>query len=491
MNIDREGRFDLSSVKHLTGEIPKVVQKGDVLFNNTNSPELIGKTTVIPTEEPMGFSNHMTRIRLENGLSAGFSARQLHFLWMAGYFLHRCKNHVNQASIAAEPLAHTVPFALPPSREQERIADTLDELLSDLDAGVAALERVQTKLTHYRAAVLKAAVEGDLTADWRAQHPDTEPASALLPRILTERRRRWEEDQLRKFQEAGKEPPKNWKARYPEAEAPLQTGLPQLPQGWLWVSLDQLSIMVTSGSRGWAEFYSETGATFVRSQDINTDKLVLDDVAHVIPPKSAEGLRTKLLREDLLVTITGANVAKAARVDVELSEAYVSQHVALIRLALTCMSRFVHLYAAAPTGGRRTLLVVAYGAGKPGLNLDNLRTLPIPLAPLAEQEAIVEAVEAQLSVIDHLEADITAKLKSAQGLRQSILRHAFTGQLVPQDPNDEPASELLKRIATEREERARLTASARLATKAAGKKQVVAPKVRRKTTEKIRQKASI
>jgi type I restriction enzyme S subunit len=249
--------------------------------------------------------------------------------------------------------------------------------------------------------------------------------------------------------------------------------------------------MVTSGSRGWAEFYSETGATFVRSQDINTDKLVLTDVAHVIPPKSAEGLRTRLLMDDLLVTITGANVAKAARVDVQLPEAYVSQHVALIRLALPRMSQYIHLYAVAPTAGRRTLLIVAYGAGKPGLNLDNLRTLPIPLPPLAEQEAIVEAVEAQLSVIDHLETDIAAKLKSAQGLRQSILRHAFTGQLVPQDPNEEPADELLKRIATEREERARTAASARKQAKAAGKEQVVAPKVRRKTTEKIRQKASI
>ncbi len=95
-------------------------------------------------------------------------------------------------------------------------------------------------------------------------------------------------------------------------------------------------------------------------------------------------------------------------------------------------------------------------AGKQSVNLalinsTVLRSFPIPLPPLAEQATIVEIVEEQLSVIDHLEAALEAKLKAAQSLRQSILRHAFTGQLVPQDPNDEPASELLKRIAAERE----------------------------------------
>lgn len=89
------------------------------------------------------------------------------------------------------------------------------------------------------------------------------------------------------------------------------------------------------------------------------------------------------------------------------------------------------------------------------INMTVLRSFPVPLAPAAEQEEIVELVEDQLSVIDHLEADIETKLKSAQALRQSILRHAFTGQLVPQNPKDEPAAELLKRIAAQRAEIAR------------------------------------
>jgi hypothetical protein len=103
--------------------------------------------------------------------------------------------------------------------ERARIADALDELFSDLDAGVAALQRVREKLKLYRASVLKAAVEGALTAEWRKHHPQAELAS-VLKLILAERRRRWEDEQLRKFKERGPEPPKNWKAKYRNQSPP-------------------------------------------------------------------------------------------------------------------------------------------------------------------------------------------------------------------------------------------------------------------------------
>ena len=141
-------------------------------------------------------------------------------------------------------------FILPPKSEQIRIADTLDELFSDLSAGVAALERVRDRLKLYRASLLKAAVEGALTAAWREQHPDVEPADELLKRILVERRHRWEQDQLRKFEEKGKTPPKNWKAKYKEPVAPDTAALPSLPKGWCWASLNQITEIVGGVTKG-------------------------------------------------------------------------------------------------------------------------------------------------------------------------------------------------------------------------------------------------
>jgi type I restriction enzyme S subunit len=126
-----------------------------------------------------------------------------------------------------------------------------------------------------------------------------------------------------------------------------------------------------------------------------------------------------------------------------------------LRYSSTIDSRWLR-FALAGIHARHQMSMMATGTSDSMRNIsqEGVGFVLVPLPPLAEQEAIVEAVEDQLSVIDHIEADLDAKLKSAQGLRQAILRHAFTGQLVPQDPNDEPAAELLKRIAAERERRA-------------------------------------
>jgi type I restriction enzyme S subunit len=209
---------------------------------------------------------------------------------------------------------------------------------------------------------------------------------------------------------------------------------------------------VTSGSRGWSEYYASEGSIFIRSQDINEDRLSLDRVAHVSLPDHVEGRRTRVQRGDLLITITGANVGKVARVDVDLSDAYVSQHVALVRLADSSQSEYLHLWLTSERHGRGQLLRSAYGGGKPGLNLGNVRAAEVRLPTAPEQVAIVAKVAEKLQAAAQQQSRIVALRADLSQLESSILSAAFCGELVAQDPADEPASVLLERIQAERAE---------------------------------------
>jgi type I restriction enzyme S subunit len=385
--------------------------------------------------------------------------------WVANFLLQHSTRHAAQRQMMGgvgqmrvpSAFVETLKIPVPPGPEQQRILDTLDELLSDLDAGVAALERVQAKLKHYRAAVLKAAVEGGLTVDWRAQHPGTEPASALLQRILAERRSRWEEVQLEKFKAAGREPPKDWKAKYQDPATPDTTNLPTLPQDWCWATVDQLGDVGTGATpnRGMKELYYNNGTIpWVTSGCVNTS-VVREPSEYVTAHALNECNLTQYPPGTLLLAMYGEGKTRGMCAELQIAST-TNQALAAIQ-AHPLAKDFLRLFLLKNYHDTRR---AATGGVQPNLNLGMVRSITLPFPPCEEQPTIVEAVEDQLSVIDHLDADLAAKLKSAQGLRQSILRHAFAGQLAPQDTNDEPASELLKQIAVEREERARQAAAA-------------------------------
>lgn len=440
---------------------------GDVIMAKITPCMENGKAAVVP-ELPGSVcfgSTEFHVLRPENGIESR---------WIVNYLLQHEIRRTAQRQMTGGVGQMRVPatffdiaeIPLPATAEQQRISDAMDELFSDLDAGVAALERVRENLKLYRASLLKAAVDGTLTADWRAQRPNTEPASELLQRILAERRCRWEEMQLAKFKAKGQELPKNWKAKYKEPVAPDTTNLPPLPEGWCWCCGDALFSFITSGSRGWARYCADEGALFIRMGNLDHDliRLDLEETQRVRPPAGSEGMRTRVEARDILISIT-ADVGMIALVPDDIEEAYINQHVALARPVLPALGAFVAWYMASPSGGQLRLKDLQRGATKVGLGLDDIRNVAIPLPPLSEQEAIVEAIEDQLSVVDHIEADLNIKRKSAQTLRQAILRHAFTGRLIPQDSNDEPASELLKRIAAEREARTGDSSNAKRANK--------------------------
>ncbi|WP_433971935.1 restriction endonuclease subunit S [Tunturiibacter lichenicola] len=339
-------------------------------------------------------------------------------------------------------------FPIAPLPERERIVSKIEELFSEIEEGMRALQKVQKLMKRYRQSMLKDAVTGELTREWREKHKGKlESGEALFARILKARREAWETSELEKMKAKGQKPTNNnWKTKYKEPIPPDTTDLPELPAGWVWASLDQLTILITSGSRGWKEHYSESGAMFIRAQNLKHDALNLDDIAFVNLENVTEGLRTRVTVHDLLVTITGANVTKSALVKQELPEAYVSQHVALVRPALAQSSGFLFHWIVSAANGRHQLLDAAYGAGKPGLSLEDLKQVTVALPCLEEQRRICDAVDVETERLAHLTSEVGSIKPDV--LRQTLLRSAFSGQLVRQNPTDEPASILLERIAS-------------------------------------------
>ena len=295
---------------------------------------------------------------------------------------------------------------------QDEIVAELEKQFSRLDEAVANLQRVKANLKRYKASVLKAAVEGRLVETEatlaRREGRTYETGEQLLQRILDERRAKW----------AGR-------GKYKLPVSPFKDGLSDLPDGWTWATADQLAYLITSGSRGWGDFYSDTGVLFIRAQDIKTDALNLPDAARVDVPIDAEGTRSSVSEGNILVTITGANVTKSALVPALGELAFVSQHVALMKLCMPETAAFAFNWIISPANGRKTLESWAYGAGKPGLSLEQVRALPIALPPLAEQTRIVAEVDRHLSIIREVEAEVDANLKRAQALRQATLAKAF------------------------------------------------------------------
>jgi type I restriction enzyme S subunit len=442
---------------------------GDVIMAKITPCMENGKTAVVPDlpHELCFGSTEFHVIRPEAGVQAQ---------WIANFLLQHETRRTAQRHMTGAVGQMRVPTSflenleipVAPASEQQRITDALDELLSDLDAGVEALRRAQVKLALYRASVLKAAVQGDLTAGRRKQHPDAEPASVLLKRILAERRQRWEQEQLQKFAASGKTPPANWRSKYKEPAAPDTTNLPELPEGWSWASLDQLCIQITDGEHIQPR-YQPIGKPMLSAKNVRDGFVSFDDIDLIAPTDFENCIkRCAPTENDVLIVSVGATTGRTAIVG-RCEPFSLVRSVLLLRPIIN--SQFIFRWIQSPKC--QELIRVASGStAQAHLYINDTKNLPAPLPPSEEITLIIDEVDDQFSVIEHLQSDIESKFNSCNSLRQSILRRAFTGRLVPQDSNDEPASELLKRVAEER------------AARAAKEKNPSKPAARRKKREK-------
>ena len=426
------------------------LQDGDILLAEASgSASGVGKPAIWREQLPLCcFQNTLIRVRAPSEL---VSFLHTHFLKdaLTGAFA-RASRGVGIHHLGAKALSQWR-VALPPLVEQRRIVEALDSFFTRLDDAIATLERVQANLKRYRASVLKAAVEGRLVPTEaelaRKQGGEYEPASELLKRILVERRRRWEEAELAKMEAKGK-PPKNdkWKAKYKEPAAPNTSSLPELPEGWCWTTLDQLSHF-TIDYRGKTPPSASSGVPIISAANVKRGRIVFDRPRYVSTETYREFAVRGMAEPGDLVVTTEAPVGEVA-VYPEGGPFLLTRRVIGFQTAHVDNQYLGYCFSSASALAH----IKSHNRGStvPRILKPALMRTPLALPPQEEQARIRERVEALLSTRGAVRAQASDSQARVRRLRQSILKWAFEGKLVDQDPSDEPASVLLERMKAER-----------------------------------------
>jgi type I restriction enzyme S subunit len=314
-----------------------------------------------------------------------------------------------------------LPIPLPPPAEQHRIVAEIEKQFTRLDAGVAALKRVQANLKRYRAAVLKAACEGKLVpTEAELAHREArtyETGEQLLQRILTQRRQNWQ-----------------GRGRHKEPTEPETSNLFELPVGWTWATVEQLAApepnSITDGPFGSnlkTEHYMDSGPRVIRLQNIG-DGVYVDEEAHISQAHFERLQKHRVFAGDVVIAGFGENPPRSCIIPESLGPAIVKADCIRFKPNASVMPKYVNAALNSDPVRKRTKGMV-HGVGRPRLNLGEIKSIVLPLPPLAEQTRIVAEVERRLSVVDELETVVSANLQRATRLRQSILQKAFNGEL--------------------------------------------------------------
>ena len=401
MNVSTEGLIAYKEVKYVpTDRVDgdrKWLKSGDVLFNNTNSAELVGKTALYDDDEGVAFSNHMTRVRCTPAVLPKYCALALHQKWREGYFLEHCNRHVSQASIGQKVLKATM-IPLPPLAEQERIVAKVEVLLSRVRSVRQRLATVPDILKHFRQAVLAHACSGKLTGDWR---DDAEP-------------------------------------------------------DWATTTLNQVGDVKGGITKNARRSSMPLQVPYLRVANVYADALDLSEVME-IGVSSAELERTRLNRGDLLFVEGNGSVDQIGRVavwDGSIAECVHQNHLIRFVAGDGVMPRFVLYAMMSPIGRERLMEKAISTAGLHSLSISKIASVELDVPSVREQQEIIDRVEALFALAESIQQRVQAATKQAEALTQSILARAFRGELVPTEADlaraegrdYEPAEQLLARI---------------------------------------------
>lgn len=322
-----------------------------------------------------------------------FNALYQYFYMNTEFFTNQLRNSASATTIAIvnKTKMESCYYPLAPLAEQQRIVDCIESLFAKLDEAKEKAQAVVDSFETRKAAILHKAFTGELTAKWRRTHGLS-----------------------------------------------LDT--------WKEVAADSLFEYVTSGSRGWAKYYDESGAVFIRMGNLDHGTIELDfsDIQHVKLPNKAEGQRSRIRKNDILISIT-ADVGMVGLVRNDDFEGYINQHIALARPVMSESAEFIAWYLVSDIGLKQ-MQEKQRGATKVGLNLNDIRALQLKIPLIEEQNEILKVIKMWIGKEQQSQEAAEAVLDQIDLMKKSILARAFRGELGTNDPNEESAVELLKQI---------------------------------------------
>ena len=285
---------------------------------------------------------------------------------------------------------------------------------------------MDTKKLHQK--ILDLAIRGKLVP----QDPNDEPASVLLERIKAEKERLIKEGKIKCSKKTAK-----------TSDTPHYENVPfEVPKGWVWTTIEEICSKIGSGSTPKGSNYSVKGIPFFRSQNVYNDRLVYDDIKYISEEVHQKMKGTEVLANDLLLNITGGSLGRCAVVPADFNCGNVSQHVCIMRSVLV-EPEYFHALVLSSYFAKSMKIT---GSGREGLPKYNLEQMGFPLPPLTEQQRIVTEIEHWFALLGQIEKGKLDLQNIIKQTKSKVLDIAIHGKLVPQDPNEEPAIELLKRI---------------------------------------------
>jgi type I restriction enzyme S subunit len=418
---DRKGKYPYYGANGQVDSIDDFIFDGDhiLIAEDGGAFDDIFKKVAYAVSGKFWVNNHAHILKCLDCIIPGFLVNALNSVSWIEYVGGSTRLKLTQSSL------RKVPLMLPPLNEQRRIVTKIEELTDRTRKAREALEDVPQLIEQFRRSVLAAAFRGDLTADWREQNPDVEPAEKLL--------------------EAARDEVEKRKSRKIKQEIPNPY---DLPESWYWADLASICCVLTDGDHQ-AIPKSDEGIPVVDIRNISngtldfeTSRFAPSEYWNLVPDHKRPE------KNDILYSVVGT-YGIAAIVDIEKSFC-LQRNTALLKLSSIVEPRFL-LYALRTPCTRAQADSIATGTTQKLISLSRLGSLKIPLPPYEEQIAIFQKVKKFESRVLLLESQYSESIVNLAQLDRAILAKAFQGQLVPQDPTDEPASQLLQRIRSERE----------------------------------------